>query len=81
MHESQSRTLENMIGRSSGMSNYLDQLSKKYGKTYTGNAAERYAVCNDVHPSLIRIEADEISYGLHILLRYELEKELISGRL
>jgi len=81
MHESQSRTLENMIGRSKWMSSYLDHLSKKFGKDYTGNAEQWYAVCNHVHPSLIRIEADEISYWLHILLRYELEKELISGRL
>ena len=81
MHESQSRTLENMIGRSRGMSNYLDRLSKELGTTYTGSAEDWYAVCNHVHPSLIRIEADEISYGLHILLRYELEKELIWGKL
>ncbi len=81
MHESQSRTLENMIGRSTGMSTYLDHLSRQYGKHYTWNAEQRHAVCNNVTPSLIRIEADEISYGLHILLRYELEKELISGRL
>jgi carboxypeptidase Taq len=81
MHESQSRTLENMIGRSKWMSQYLDGLCKKFGKKYTGSATEWYAVCNNVGPSLIRIEADEISYGLHILLRYELEKELIAGRL
>lgn len=63
------------------MSIYLDGLSRQLGKQYNGNAEQRYAVCNNVHPSVIRIEADEISYGLHILLRYELEKELISGRL
>lgn len=81
LHESQSRTLENMIGRSSGMSKYLHTLSKKYWAEYAWTPEKRYAVCNDVHPSLIRIEADEISYGLHILLRYELEKALIGGSL
>lgn len=81
MHESQSRTLENMVGRSRGMSEYLDRLSKEFGKAYAWSADDWYAVCNNVHPSCIRIEADEISYGLHILLRYELEKELIAGRL
>jgi carboxypeptidase Taq len=81
MHESQSRTLENMIGKSRGMSIYLDKLSRQFWRQYSANEQDRYAVCTNVHPSYIRIEADEISYGLHVLLRYELEKQLIEWTL
>lgn len=81
MHESQSRTLENMIGRSRGMSVYLDHLSKMVGAQYAADADAWYRVLNQVQPSYIRIEADEISYGLHILLRYELEKAIFSEKL
>lgn len=81
MHESQSRTLENMFWRSKPMCFYLDMLCKKYGKQYTGSVELWYTIINAVRPSFIRIEADEVSYGLHILLRYELEKQLMSWSL
>lgn len=83
IHESQSRFYENLIGRSKAFSAYilpkLQELFPEQMKDVTVD--ELYHAVNTVNPSLIRIEADELTYCLHIMVRYELEKQLISGTL
>lgn len=82
-HESQSRLWENVIGRSRGVVAHYFPLLRQ---TFPGNlddvtAEEFYRAVNIVEPSLIRVEADEVTYNLHIMLRFELELALISGEL
>jgi len=81
IHESQSRLWENVIGRSlsfwkamfpSLVEYFPDELSKTGVEIF-------YRAINLVEPSLIRIEADEVSYSLHVILRFCLERELFSG--
>jgi carboxypeptidase Taq len=83
LHESQSRMWENMVGRSASFSHYLAPLvSAEFGNGLSGlEPATYYRAVNKVAPSFIRVEADEATYGLHIVLRFELEQELIEGRL
>jgi carboxypeptidase Taq len=83
VHESQSRMWENMVGRSAAFwrPNYA-KLSELAADALAGVGLEAFVrAINKVEPSLIRTEADEVTYGLHIILRFELESELISGRL
>ena len=81
IHESQSRLWENIVGRSKEFWSYWYPILKKYFpenlKDYSKE--EFYRSINVVKPSFIRVEADEITYGLHIILRYEIEKELINN--
>jgi carboxypeptidase Taq len=83
IHESQSRLWENTVGRSKEFWNYWYPILQKYFfenlKGYP--ETEFYRSINCVQPSLIRVEADEITYGLHIILRFELEQELINNDL
>lgn len=83
IHESQSRLWENMVGRSRAFwSANLPSLRKLYPDQLTDVDLERfYRGINRVAPSLIRVEADEVTYSLHIILRFELEQALISGDL
>jgi carboxypeptidase Taq len=83
IHESQSRFWENMIGRSRGFwRRYYGELQKQYPEQLGQVEAEDfYRAINEVQPSLIRIEADELTYNLHIIIRYELEKALFGGEL
>lgn len=74
IHESQSRLYENMLGRSHEFCFYL---SKKCGI----GAQELYSLFNWVEPSFIRVDADEVTYNLHIALRMELEEALIEEKL
>ncbi|MBW5446536.1 carboxypeptidase M32 [Cohnella sp. CFH 77786] len=80
IHESQSRLWENMIGRSRGFwHRYFPELKKHFpGKFESVSAEEFYRAINLVEPSLIRIEADELTYNLHIIIRYEIEKMLFN---
>lgn len=81
IHESQSRMWENIIGKSENFWKYFFvKLQKKFPKNL-GNVklADLYKFINAVKPSLIRTEADEVTYNLHIILRFEIEKELIEG--
>jgi carboxypeptidase Taq len=83
MHESQSRMWENMIGRSKAFwdgafSTVQEMFPKQYGAM---SVEEFYRYCNHVKAGLIRVEADEVSYNLHILIRFEIEKALIEGSL
>jgi len=80
IHESQSRFWENMIGRSRPFWNrYYSDLQATYPGQFDGvPVADFYRATNEVKPSLIRIEADELTYNLHIMVRYEIEKELFN---
>jgi carboxypeptidase Taq len=80
LHESQSRTWENFVGRSRSFCELLAPLAR----TVAGVEIEPdplFRAVNRVTPSFIRVEADEATYGLHVVLRYELERDLIEGRL
>lgn len=83
LHESQSRLWENLVGRSRAFCEWLAPRVASYGGAELANLDARslFRAVNRVSPSLIRIEADEATYGLHIVLRFELEQELIEGRL
>ena len=83
VHESQSRMWENLVGRSLPFwRRFFARLQEVYPGPLAGIDAEGfYRAVNRVKPSLIRIYADEVTYNLHIILRFELEQELIEGRL
>ncbi|PZE21865.1 carboxypeptidase M32 [Paenibacillus xerothermodurans] len=80
IHESQSRFWENMIGRSRPFWNrYYGDLQKAFPSQLDAvSVDDYYKATNEVRPSLIRTEADELTYNLHIMVRYEIEKELFS---
>jgi carboxypeptidase Taq len=80
MHESQSRFLENYIGkRKSFWVNNYSSLQELFAQLKDVSLDEFIKMINISTPSLIRTEADELTYPLHILIRYELEKEMING--
>ena len=81
MHESQSRMWENLVGRSLPFwRHWFPRLQELYPHAFAGYDADRwYAEVNSVEPSLIRVESDEVTYNFHIILRFELEQELING--
>jgi carboxypeptidase Taq len=83
IHESQSRFWENCIGRSKGFWKYFYPLLKKHFRGELTEVALKtfYKAMNRVSPSFIRTEADELTYHFHVLIRYEIEKELIDGSL
>ncbi len=82
VHESQSRLWENMIGRSREFWQWcLPHAQNWFPQLNETSVDSIYADLNRVEASLIRIEADEATYNLHILLRFELERELIDGDL
>ncbi|MBQ8498115.1 MAG: carboxypeptidase M32 [Clostridia bacterium] len=83
IHESQSRFFENLIGRSKAFIEYIyPTLRNFFPEQLDGVTADDfYRAVNKSTPSLIRTEADELTYCLHIMVRYELEKRLIGGTL
>jgi carboxypeptidase Taq len=83
IHESQSRLWENFVGRSRAFWDYAWGPTKRhFPDTLTEVSPEQFhAAINAVRPSFIRIEADEATYNLHIILRFELEQALLSGDL
>lgn len=82
MHESQSRLYENIIGRSYVFwSYYYPLLQAAIPHFKTVSLTTFYQAINAVKPSLIRVHADEVTYSLHVIIRYELEKKLLSGEL
>jgi carboxypeptidase Taq len=83
IHESQSRTWENLVGRSRAFWKALyPRLQKLFPPQLGGVSLEAfYRAVNKVSPSLIRTEADEATYNLHIMLRFELELALMDGAL
>ena len=83
VHESQSRLWENLVGRSRAFwSYYYPKLQKVFPEALSRVDSESfYHAINVLKPSEIRVEADEVTYNLHILLRFELEVALIEGSL
>lgn len=83
VHESQSRMLENMVGRSSAFWKFAFKLAQgAFPSALQDVPADNFLLAiNWAEPSYIRVEADEISYNLHIVLRMEMEKRLIEGAL
>lgn len=82
IHESQSRLWENQVGRSRAFwRRHFPAFQSQIGSWMDLNADTVWRACNRVQPSLIRVEADEVTYHLHVLLRFTLERELIAGRL
>ena len=83
IHESQSRLWENNVGRSKIFwQHYYPQLQQYFPDQLNSISVDQfYKGINKVQPSLIRTEADEISYHFHVFIRYELEKRLIEGSL
>lgn len=82
IHESQSRFYENIIGRSKEFWIYFYRIAKEMFPQFDGvSLDEFYAAINYVEPSLIRTEADELTYSLHVIIRYEIEKQLINGEI
>ena len=83
MHESMSRFYENIIGRSREFSGVILPWLKKEFSPLLDSVGEDdfYRMINKSTPSLVRIEADELTYCLHIMVRYELEKQMIEGSL
>jgi len=83
LHESQSRMWENLVGRGlPAWRFFYPQLQAAFPDQFAGvELDDYYRAINKVQPSLIRVEADEATYNLHIILRFELEQEILSGEL
>lgn len=83
IHESQSRLWENQVGRSKPFWKWMHPKAvEAFPTSLSGTQLDEiYFAINHICPSLIRVEADEATYNLHILIRFELEQELISGDL
>ncbi|WP_298835938.1 carboxypeptidase M32 [uncultured Roseobacter sp.] len=82
VHESQSRIYENQLGRSRAFTGWLyGEMRDVFGDFGIPDADSFYATVNRVNNGFIRTEADELQYNLHVLLRFDLERALISGDL
>ena len=83
VHESQSRFYENIIGRSLPFVQAIfPRMKEIFPAQLDGVTAEQfYRAVNKAQPSLIRTEADELTYSFHVMVRYEIEKQLIGGTL
>ena len=82
VHESQSRSYENQLGRSRAFTGWLfGRMCEVFGDFGIRDAEGFYRAVNRVHPGYIRTEADEVHYNLHVMLRFDLERALIRGDL
>lgn len=82
VHESQSRLYENQMGRSRAFTGWLFQrMSDAFDGLNIRDADAFFGTVNRVAPGFIRTESDEVQYNLHIMLRFDLERDLIAGRL
>ena len=82
IHESQSRFYENIVGRSKAFwSKHYKEITRLFPEYTEVTLDEFYKGINKVEPSLIRIEADELTYNMHIIIRFELERALFDGSL
>ena len=83
IHESQSRMWENFVGRSRAFwTRFFGPAQQAFPEALSDVGREDFfAAVNDVRPSFIRVESDEVTYNLHIMLRFEMEQPLISGDL
>ena len=82
IHESQSRMWENLVGRSQPFWQFFyPRAQEAFPDQLRGVELDRFLTgINRVKPSLIRVKADEVTYGMHVILRFELEQDLINGR-
>jgi len=83
IHESQSRLWENMIGRSRAFWSHYGAVFRAHFPDRGGHLSDEdlYRAVNRVSPSLIRVDADECSYNLHVIIRFQIEKALFNGDL
>ncbi|MBW1975962.1 MAG: carboxypeptidase M32 [Deltaproteobacteria bacterium] len=82
VHESQSRFWENMVARSKGFWKFFyPRLLQHFPILADVSLDNFWRAVNKVAPSFIRVEADEVTYGLHIVLRFEIERDLLNGRI
>jgi len=82
IHESQSRLWENQVGRGMPFWRFAFPHAQRYfAGQLSADIDTLYFAINHVRPSLIRVEADEVTYNLHIIIRFELERELLGGQL
>jgi carboxypeptidase Taq len=81
LHESQSRFWENYIGRSQPFFEWMMGPLKSFYPESSLSAQDLYRAANRVTPSLVRVTSDEVTYNIHIIIRFEIEKDLFSGRL
>lgn len=82
IHESQSRFYENILGRSREFwVHFYPEIVKRYPQFENVSLDEFYRGINIVKPSLIRVDADELTYSLHVIIRYEIEKMLINDEI
>ena len=81
LHESQSRFWENMIGRSQPFCGWFEGFIRDQHPGFAADAGALYQASNRVRPGLVRVDADEVTYNLHILVRYRLEVGLLDGTL
>lgn len=83
VHESQSRMWENLVGRSREFWEHHLPIARTLFPRALGGVSldDFHAAVNAVRPSLIRVEADEVTYNLHVMLRFELEQDLLDGKL
>jgi carboxypeptidase Taq len=83
VHESQSRLWENIIGRSRGFWEFhYPKLQRKFRKQLGAVTLEQfYRAINKVQRSLIRVDADEVTYNLHVIIRFDLERQMLEGTL
>jgi carboxypeptidase Taq len=83
IHESQSRTWENLVGRSRGFWEFFyPKLRVRFPEQLKGVSSDKfYRAVNKVQRSLIRTEADEVTYNLHVMIRFDIELALLEGNL
>lgn len=83
LHESQARLWENLVGRSEGFwRHFYPQLQHSFDDALRGVSLNRFrGALNHVDPGVIRVQADEVTYDLHIVIRFELERSLLAGDL
>ena len=82
VHESQSRICENQLGRSEAFTSFLyGRMRDAFGSFGVASERQFYQAVNRVSRGYIRTEADELQYNLHVMMRFDLERDLISGQL
>lgn len=82
LHESQSRTWENIVGRSRPFWNrFFPRLQTYFPELANRSSEDFYRAVNKVEPGFIRVEADELTYNLHVLVRFEIECAILTGEL
>ena len=82
VHESQSRIYENQLGRSAAFTGWLhSRMVEMFGDFGVSDPQTFHAIVNRVSDGFIRTESDELSYNLHVMLRFDLERDLIAGKL